>query len=90
MFGKNKPIENRYVIAIKNYIDTVKSIKDGSMPLPYNRDIYIKLIDGGGNRATIIKELSRFIKINGKIKKEVYHFWESLIMQGYTFSMSNM
>jgi len=83
VFGKNKEVENRYVIAIKNINETVKAIRDGSMPLYYNRDIYIKLIDSAGESISSIKELDKFIKLNGKVKKEVYHFWEGLIAQGY-------
>jgi len=89
VFGKNKEVENRYVIAIKNINETVKAIRDGSMPLYYNRDIYIKLIDSAGESISSIKELDKFIKLNGKVKKEVYHFWKDSLPRDTPCSMFN-
>lgn len=84
MFGKKKKVENMYIIGIKNYDATIKEIEDGAMPSIHGRQAYTKLIDGIGNKASSKKELGKFIKQNGKIKKEVFHFWEGMIEQGYT------
>lgn len=84
MFGKSKKEENRFIIAIKNYTDTLKSMKDGSLYLPYNKEIYFNLIESQGSKVDNLKELGKFIKKSNLQKNEVKHFWECLISQGYT------
>lgn len=84
MFGKKKIVENRFIIAIKDYSNTIKSIKEGTISLPFNIAIYQKLFEDLGPTVDNLKELKKFIKLNQKIEKEVKHFWEGLIVQGYT------
>lgn len=84
MFGKNKKEENRFIIAVKDYNNTIKLINEGIISLPYNNAIYVKLLEDQASKVDSLKELKKFIRMNHKIEKEVLHFWEGLIVQGYT------
>jgi len=84
MFGKKKAEENKFIIAVKDYNNTVKSIKEGAVSLPYSSDVYLKLFEKSESKAENMKDIKKFIKENNKIEKEVKHFWEGLIEQGFT------
>lgn len=84
MFGKKKMDEKRFIIAVKDYNNTVKLIKEGTISLPYDNAIYLKMLEGQDSRVDNLKELKKFIKANNKIGNEVGHFWEGLLVQGYT------
>lgn len=84
MFGKKAAQENRYIIAVKNYDETVKLLKEGKLSLQYDKAIYIKMIDSQTARVDNLKDLRKFVKANGKAAKEVGHYWEGLIVDGYT------
>lgn len=84
MFGKKVEQLNRYIIAVKNYDETVKLLKEGKLSLQYDKSIYIKMIDSQTSKVDNLKELRRFMKVNGKTAKDVGHFWEGLIVDGYT------
>ena len=89
MFGKKKAVENKYIIAVKDYNATVKLIKEGAVSLPYSSDVYLKLFEGSDCKAESMKDIKKFIKQNNKIEKEVKHFWEGLIEQGFTLLTVN-
>lgn len=84
MFGSAKNEENRFIIAIKDYANITKSIKEGSISLPFGKEIYLKLLESQGAKAGNVKELGKFIKASKKEKGNVLHFWEGLIGEGYT------
>lgn len=84
MFGKKKSKGNRYIIAIKNYGETVRRIKDGSIPLSADRSVYLGLLDSQSIKAENQEELGKFIRESKKQAKDVRHYWEGLIEEGYT------
>lgn len=84
MFGKKKAQESRYIIAVKNYGNTVLKLKEGKISLPADKAVYLKLFDTQSSKADNLKELGKFIKSNKKAPKEVKHYWEGLIIDGYT------
>lgn len=84
MFGKKKAEENKFIIAVKDYATTAKAIKEGTASLPYSSNIYSELLESADSRADNLKEIKKFIKENNKIEKDVRHFWEGLIEQGFT------
>jgi tRNA A37 threonylcarbamoyladenosine synthetase subunit TsaC/SUA5/YrdC len=84
MFGKKKAEENRFIIAVKDYSNTAKALKDGTISLPYDAAIYQKMLDEQTSKVDNLKDLKKFIKLNNKAEKEVKHFWEGLIVEGYT------
>ncbi len=84
MFGKKSAQENRYIIAVKDYDETVGLLKEGKLSLQYDKSIYVKMIDSQTSRVDNLKELKKFVRANGKAAKEVGHYWEGLIVEGYT------
>ena len=84
MFSKKNNNENRCIIAVKKYDETMKSLKDGTISLPYNKATYSKLLDSQTIKVDNLKELKKFIRANSKTANEVSHYWEGLIVQGYT------
>ncbi|NLV36601.1 MAG: hypothetical protein GXY17_08005 [Clostridiaceae bacterium] len=84
MFGKKKGAESRYIIAVKDYEKTLGLLKEGKISLPYDRAIYSKMLDSQSMKVDNLKSLNKFIRANGKSSKEVGHYWEGLIVDGYT------
>ena len=84
MFWGKKKEENRHIIAVKNYTDFLKVIKDGSLYLPFNKDIYLKLLENNSTSVDNLKELGKFAKECNKQKNEITHFWGGLVTNGYT------
>ncbi len=84
MFWKKKTAANRYIVAVKNYNDTVENLKNGTLTLPYEREIYLKMIETQSSKVDSLKEVRKFARTNGKSYKEVSHYWEGLIVDGYT------
>ena len=83
MFWGTKKEETRHIIAIKDYTSSLKSMKEGSFRLPFDKEIYFKLLENA-TKVDTLKELGKFIKASNKKKGDVFHFWEGLIAQGYT------
>ncbi len=83
MFSKKKRVESRYVIAVKDYDDTLSKLEAGELSLPYDKGIYLKMLESQNMRVDNLKELRKFTKATGKSKKDVGHYWEGLIVDGY-------
>jgi hypothetical protein len=84
MFGITKTANFNHVMAIKDYSKTIEVIENGSLYIPFNKDIYLKLFKNQGAKVDNVKDLGKFIRTCKKDKKEVLHFWEGLIVRGYT------
>ncbi len=84
MGGNTKSGGNRFIIAVKNYGETLQKLKEGTISLSSDRAVYIKLLESQSGKVDTLKELKKFIRANKKAPKEVNHYWESLIMDGYT------
>ena len=84
MFWGKKKEENRHIIAIKDYTSFIKTTKEGSLYLPFDKDIYLKLLENNATKVDSLKELGKFIKESNKQKVDVIRFWEGLISNGYT------
>jgi hypothetical protein len=84
MFGKKKIENDRYIVAVKDYENTIKLMKEGKVSLPYDSAIYLKMLDSQNSKVDNYDDLKKFIKINDKVVKEVLHAWEGLISSGYT------
>lgn len=84
MLGKKRTEENRNIIAVKNYSETVRKLKEEAISFSFGREVYVKLLESQSSKLDNLGELKKFIKANKKDRKEVGHYWESLIMDGYT------
>jgi hypothetical protein len=84
MFGSKKKAESRYIVAVKDYDNTLKAIKDGTIKLPYDKSIYVNLLESHTLMISKLNELGKMVKSTRKAKKEVRHFWTTLIDEGYS------
>ncbi len=84
MFGKKIILENRCIIAVKDYAETLQKLKEGKISLPYNRNIYLKMIESQSDKVDDLKGIRKFAKANNKKMSEVGHYWEGLVVDGYT------
>lgn len=84
MFGRKESRENRFIIAVKNYNETIKKLKEGSISLSPDNTTYLKLLESQNAKTDNLKDLKKFIRMNKKSSKEVSHYWEGLIVDGYT------
>ena len=84
MFGKKKAFKDRYIIAVKDYEATVEKLKNGGISLPYPRETYLKMIESQISKTDSLKQIRKFARENGKRFSEVGHYWEGLIVDGYT------
>ncbi|HEY5585832.1 MAG TPA: hypothetical protein VIK78_15255 [Ruminiclostridium sp.] len=84
MFGKPKASSFNNIMAVKDYTKTVKAIEEGTLPVQFDRKIYIDLFKSQVAKVDNIKDLGKFIKLTKKSKADVLHFWEGLIVGGYT------
>ncbi len=80
----SKKEKNRHVIAVKDYTTTLNAMKDGTLYLPFEKNIYIDLIETNSTKIDTTKELKKFIRDCNMKKDEVMHSWEGYIVQGYT------
>ena len=84
MFGKKIIEQDKFIIAVKDFEATLKLMKEGKISLPYDSAIYLKMLDSQDSKVDNSKELKKFIRMNRKVEKEVFHSWEGLITGGYT------
>lgn len=83
-FGKAKKQENQFIIAVKDLAETQKSLEAGTLSVPFEKSLYRDMITTSVNKVDNLKGLGKFIKSQNKNKGEVKHYWEGLIVQGYT------
>ncbi len=83
-FGKAKKQENQYIIAVKDFAETQKCLKEDTLKVPFEKSLYRDLLATAVDKVDNVKELGKFIKSQNKSKGEVKHYWEGLITQGYT------
>lgn len=84
MFGKKKVFKDRYIIAVKDYEATIEKLKNGGITLPYPRETYLEMIESQSSKTDNLKQIRKFARKNGKRMSEVSHYWEGLIVDGYT------
>jgi len=76
--------KKHHVVAIKNYTNTIIAIKDDSMYLPFEKEVYIDMIENDSFKIDSTKDLKKFINASKVKKADVLHSWESFLVQGYT------
>ena len=79
-----KKNENNHVLAVKNYQELMKEINEGKVYLPGNdKELYKQLLSSPIFMVNELKGLRKFIKKVMASKKDVGHYWEGLIVDGY-------
>lgn len=79
--------ENTHVLAVKNYEDLMKEVEESLDCLPgkdKDKETIKKLLSSPEFMVNQLKGLKKFIKKVKASKKDVIHYWEGLIVDGYT------
>ena len=84
MASKKKKIEMHYVVAVVDYEKTMESISDGTIYVPQPVSVYTDILASSMSTISEHKDIRKFIKLTKMNKKEVRHYWESLVSNGYT------
>lgn len=84
MFGKKTKAVNRFIIAVKDYNETLNALENGQLKLPYEGNVYLKMLKSQSSKANNLRDIKKFARVNKKSMKEFGHYWEGLITEGYT------
>lgn len=80
-----KKNENQHVLAVKDYQELMKELKEGETRLPgNNKELFKQLLSSPVAMVSELKGLRKFIKKVKASKKDVGHYWEGLLVDGYT------
>ena len=84
MAAKSKKNEKYYVVAVKDFEKTMEDIASGKMYVHTYQDEYPAILNNNIAKCSSHKDIRKFIKQTKQTKKEVKHYWESMISNGYT------
>jgi|GEM_PF-395286 len=84
MARKSKKEEKSYIVAVKDYEKTMEDIASGKIYVSSYKDEYPQILNNAKAKVSEMKEVKKLIKMSKQNKKEVRHYWESLISNGYT------
>jgi uncharacterized protein (UPF0335 family) len=87
MARKSKKEEKSYIVAVKDYEKTMEDISSGKLYVSSYKDEYPEVLDKAKAKVSDMKDVKKLIKMSKQNKKEVRHYWESLISNGYTLFM---
>ena len=87
--ASKKNVQKNYVVAVKDYEKTMEAIANGSMYVQTFKDEYPAILNNALSKVTGFKEIKKFIKLSKQNKKDVRHYWESLLSNGYTLFLVN-
>jgi len=75
---------NKYIMAVKDYEETVKLLTEGGKVMPREASVYSDLFSNVVIKCSNFDELKKFIKVSKYSKKDCMHYWEGLLTLGYT------
>lgn len=75
---------SKYIMAVKDYENTVKMLIEGKKVMPREASVYEELFDNVIAKCSTFDELKKFIKASKYSKKDCMHYWEGLLTLGYT------
>jgi len=76
--------QTKYIIAVKDYENTVKKLISGEINTGRDADVYKTLFDNVLFSCSNMSELKKYIKKNKYNKKDCEHYWESLLSNNKT------
>ncbi len=77
----------RYVLAVKDYENTVKMVTEGQKLMPKEPEVYKEIFDSIVMKCSDFSDLKKFVKKSKIPKKECMHYWEGLLTLDYTLIM---
>jgi hypothetical protein len=79
-----KKNENQHVLAVKDYQGFMKELEEGKARLSgNNKELCKQLLSSPIAMVSELKGLRKFIKKIKASKKDVGHYWEGLLVDGY-------
>lgn len=76
---------NAHVLAVLDYDVLMKEIKEGTAKFPgRDAEAIIQVLTEPLSVVKELKNLGKFVRKVKAVKKEVAHYWEGLILDGYT------
>lgn len=75
---------NKYILAVKDYEETVKMLTEGKKVMPREADVYSDFFNNVVIKCSKFEELNKFIKASKFSKKDCMHYWEGLLTLDYT------
>ncbi|MDX1357573.1 MAG: hypothetical protein R3232_01955 [Clostridia bacterium] len=75
---------DKYIIAVKDYENTVKALSKDDKSMPRDASVYIDLFNNVVKSCSDMAGLKKFIKASKFAKKDCIHYWEGLMTLGYT------
>lgn len=80
---------NNYIMAVKDYDNTVKMITTGGKVMPREGSVYSDFFNNVVTSCSTFEGLKKFIKASKFSKKDCAHYWEGLITLNYTLVIIN-
>ncbi|MDX1359732.1 MAG: hypothetical protein R3232_12935 [Clostridia bacterium] len=74
---------NNYIIAVKDYENTVKAIAGGKV-MPREASVYADFFNNVVTSCDSFDGLKKFIRASKFSKKDCMHYWEGLLSLNYT------
>ncbi len=78
--------ETKYIVAVKDYENTIKNLADGTIKMERAASIYKALFENVLFTCDSYLGLKKFIKQNKYNKKDCAHYWEGLLASGHTIA----
>lgn len=75
---------NKYIMAVKDYENTVKMVSEGRKIMPREASVYKDLFSNVVTSCSTLSGLKKFIKASKFAKKDCMHYWEGLLTLDYT------
>jgi hypothetical protein len=79
-----KKVSKKYVLAVKDYENTMKAVTGGQKVMPKEAEIYKDIFSNVVMTCAEFSCLKKFIKKTKLPKKECMHYWEGLLTLDYT------
>ena len=77
-------LESKYIMAVKDYENTLKMVTEGNKVMPREASVYSDLFSNVITSCSTIEGLKKFIKKSKFAKKDCAHYWEGLMTLEYT------
>lgn len=75
---------NKYIMAVKDYENTMKMVTEGKKVMPREASVYSELFSNVVITCSKFENLKKFIKASKFSKKDCMHYWEGLLTLDYT------
>lgn len=76
--------KDKFILAVKNYDNTLQAICDGKIVMPREKEVYRQLFENVANVCGNHKGLKKFARKNKFDTVNVKHYWDNLVTESHT------